>query len=66
MEFASFSTLFGLVIFILDIIALFRIIASPASMLYKIGWSLAILFLPLLGLILYAIFGGVSARHVRV
>ncbi|CAM2009729.1 PLDc N-terminal domain-containing protein [Acanthopleuribacter pedis] len=65
MEFASVGTLFGLVIFILDIIALFQILSSPSSMLYKVGWSLVILLLPLVGLILYAIFGGVRTTRVN-
>ena len=65
MEFGSIGSLFGLIIFILDVMAIFSIITNPGSILYKLGWSLVIILLPLIGLILYAIFGGFSSRRVH-
>ena len=45
--------IFGLVIFILDIWAILQIIQSKASTGAKILWVLLVLFLPLLGLIIW-------------
>ncbi len=45
--------LVGLVILALDIWAILKIIGSPASTGAKVLWILLILFLPLLGLIIW-------------
>lgn len=47
----------GLVILVLDIIALLNIWGGAASTGSKIIWSLLILFLPLIGLLLWFFFG---------
>ena len=45
--------LFGLIILILDIWALINVFQSRVSGLAKLVWFLVILFLPLLGLIIW-------------
>lgn len=49
--------IFGLLIFILDIWAIVDILGSAKSTGQKVLWILVILFLPVLGLILYVLFG---------
>lgn len=49
--------LFGLIILILDIWAIVKIVQSRKSTGAKVLWILLILFLPLLGLIIWALFG---------
>lgn len=44
-------------IFILDIIAIFDVVTGPKDTAMKVLWVLAILVLPLVGLILYYLFG---------
>ncbi|KAF9111066.1 hypothetical protein BGX27_005465 [Mortierella sp. AM989] len=48
----------GLVVFILDLIAIFEVINSNRSVTSKLLWSLLIFLFPILGLILYFLFGG--------
>ncbi|KAK3818709.1 MAG: hypothetical protein J3Q66DRAFT_338316 [Benniella sp.] len=48
----------GLIIFILDIIAIFEVINSNRSVTSKVLWSLLIFLFPFLGLLLYFLFGG--------
>lgn len=47
----------GLVIFVLDIIAVVKILGGSGSAGHKILWILLIFFLPLLGLILWFFLG---------
>lgn len=48
---------FGLVILVLDVWAIVRIVGSGASTGSQVLWIVVILLLPVLGLILWAIFG---------
>lgn len=50
-------SLVGIVIFILDIIAIVDVINSSMDGTKKLIWILAILFLPLLGMLLYFAIG---------
>lgn len=60
------SGLLGLIIFILDIVAIVKTIQSGASAGTKILWVLVVLLLPVVGLILWALMGPRpgSAAHV--
>lgn len=49
--------LFGLIILILDVYAIVKTVGSNASTGSKVLWIVVILLLPLLGLILWALFG---------
>lgn len=49
----EFGGLIGLIILILDIIAIINVIGSSASIGAKVLWTLLILFLPLIGLIIW-------------
>ncbi len=49
--------LIGLVILALDIYAIVQIVGSGASTGAKIGWSLLVLLLPVVGLIIWAFAG---------
>lgn len=49
--------LFGLIILILDVYAIVKILGSGASTGSKVLWIVVILLLPVLGLILWALFG---------
>ncbi|MFH0985922.1 MAG: PLD nuclease N-terminal domain-containing protein [Candidatus Omnitrophota bacterium] len=51
------KTLLGLVVLILDIIALVDCLKSDASTGKKLLWILLILFLPVVGMILYFLLG---------
>lgn len=51
------ADLLAAVVFILDIIAIVSVIAGHGSVVRKVAWTLIILLLPLLGMILYFIFG---------
>ena len=51
------STLFGLIILVLDIIAIINVLTGSGSTGHKVLWTLLILFLPLIGLILYYLIG---------
>ncbi|MFT6676490.1 MAG: hypothetical protein ACJAVM_002694 [Sulfitobacter sp.] len=57
--------LFGLIILIADIYAIYQVITSGASSLSKILWTLGILLLPLVGLIVWLI-AGPRGGSVRV
>lgn len=50
-------SLIGLVILILDVIALVSLLKSGADTGTKILWALLIIFLPVLGMILYFLMG---------
>jgi succinate dehydrogenase/fumarate reductase cytochrome b subunit len=49
--------LLGLIILVLDIWAIFNVVASYNGILSKIIWTLIILCLPILGFILWLILG---------
>ncbi len=48
--------LLGLVVFVLDLVAIGSVITSPGSVLRKVVWIIAILCLPVLGMLLYFLF----------
>lgn len=54
---AKFGGLLGLVILALDIWAILSVIKSSASLGVKLVWIVLILILPVLGLIIWALFG---------
>lgn len=49
--------LIGLIIFVADIWAIARTWTSTASTGAKVGWTLAIVFLPVIGLLLWLFLG---------
>lgn len=49
----EFGGIFGLIILVLDIIAIINVLGSSASTAAKVIWTLLIIFLPLLGLIIW-------------
>lgn len=49
--------IFGILILVLDIIAIVEIFKSSKDTIHKLLWSLFILFAPLLGLLVYYFFG---------
>ncbi len=51
------TSLLGFVIFIADIWAIFTIAQSKESVISKLMWIVLILFLPLVGLLIWWIFG---------
>jgi len=53
----TFNGLIGLIILALDIWAIINVLKSSAEVGMKIIWVLLILFLPVLGLIIWAIAG---------
>ncbi|MGP0174158.1 PLDc N-terminal domain-containing protein [Pseudomonas sp. NCHU5208] len=54
---STLSSLIGLAIFALDIWAIINVLKSNAETGIKILWVLLILFLPVLGLIIWALAG---------
>lgn len=58
------SSLFGLVVLALDIWGIINVLRSGASTGAKALWVLLIIFLPLVGLILWFLTGPRSARAV--
>ena len=48
---------FGLLLLVLDVYAIVKVVGSGASTGKKVLWIVLILILPLLGLILWALFG---------
>ncbi len=51
----------GLIILILDVYAIFKIVGSSASTGAKVGWTVLVLLLPLLGVIIWFLFGPKSS-----
>jgi hypothetical protein len=51
------SGLFGLIVLVLNVLAIVKIIQSRAGTTSKVLWIVAILLLPVLGLILWFLFG---------
>ena len=47
----------GLIILILDVYAIVKIFGSNAGTGAKVGWTVAVLLLPVLGVILWFLFG---------
>ena len=47
----------GLIILILDVYAILKVMGSNASTGAKVGWTVLILLLPLLGVIIWFLFG---------
>ena len=57
--------LFGLIVLIADLYAIYQVLTSGASTLPKVLWTLAILILPVLGFIAWLI-AGPRGSSVRV
>ncbi len=55
------ESILGLIVLVLDIYAIFQIVASSASTGAKIGWSLLVLLLPVVGLLIW-FFAGPRGR----
>lgn len=53
----AYSGLLGVIILVLDIYAIIRVAQSGASAMSKAIWIVLIILLPVLGLILWALFG---------
>lgn len=49
--------LFGLIVLIADIYAIYQVLTSGSSTGAKVVWTLAILILPILGFLAWLIFG---------
>ena len=56
--------IFGLIVLIADLYAIYQVLTSGASTLSKVLWTLAILILPVLGFIAWLI-AGPRGRAVR-
>ncbi len=50
-------SIFGLIVLVLDIIALVSLLQSGADTATKVLWALLIILLPVLGMILYFLMG---------
>lgn len=61
----DYHGLIGLIILILDIWAIVNVVQSTNGILSKIIWIIVILILPVLGFILWLIFGPRSASRGR-
>ena len=57
--------IFGLIVFLLDLYAIWNVITSSTSTGKKVIWTLAILILPVLGLIVW-FFMGPRGRGAKV
>jgi len=57
-------SLLGLVVFVLDVIALVSLLKSGADSGTKILWALLIILLPVLGMILYFLMGPGRAKVI--
>ncbi len=55
------TNLIGVVILILDIVAIVSVVAGRGSLVHKLLWTLLILCLPVVGLLLYYLIGRSSA-----
>ena len=53
----GYTGILGIIILILDIYAIIRIVQSGAEPLWKAIWIVIVLRLPVLGLILWVLFG---------
>ena len=61
--FSGYS-LIGLVLLVLDIVALIKLLQSGADTSTKILWALLIILLPLVGMILYFLMGPGRSRAI--
>jgi len=52
-----FTGIFGIVVLILDIIALFDILGGRGSAGHKLLWFLVVFFLPVIGMVIYFLIG---------
>ncbi len=59
---SSYSGLLGLIVLIADVYAIVKIVQSGASTGSKVIWIVVILLLPVLGFILWLLFGPSSRR----
>lgn len=59
-QFGTYS-LFGLLILILDIVAIASVVMGGGSVGHKLLWIILILLLPVVGMVLYFIFGKSTA-----
>ncbi|MGQ3070795.1 MAG: PLDc N-terminal domain-containing protein [Ferrovibrionaceae bacterium] len=59
---SSYSGIFGLIVLIADVYAIVKIVQSGASTGSKVVWIVVILLLPVLGFILWLLFGPASRR----
>ena len=59
------NSLLGLIVLVLDIWAIVKLLETSASTEKKVLWILLILFLPLLGLILWLMFGPRLSRQAK-
>jgi hypothetical protein len=50
---SNYSPILGLIILIADIYAIVMIVQSPAANIEKLIWSIAILLLPVIGLVVW-------------
>jgi len=50
-------SIFGLIVLVLDIIAIIGVISGRSSVVRKLLWTLIVLILPLLGMALYFLIG---------
>lgn len=58
------SGILGLIILILDIVAIVKVLQSGASVLAKVLWTVLILALPVVGLIIWLLLGPRGAAPV--
>jgi hypothetical protein len=56
-----YTGIVALVILILDIIAIVSVLGGGGSAMYKLVWILLILFLPIIGMVLYFLLGKQAA-----
>ena len=55
------TSLIGVLILILDIVAIVSVVAGRGSLGHKLLWTLLVLVLPLIGMLLYFLIGRSSA-----
>ncbi|KAI8917514.1 hypothetical protein DFJ77DRAFT_508990 [Powellomyces hirtus] len=60
------SSLLGLIVLVLDLVAVFEVLNSPRATMAKVGWILFIFFFPILGLIIYYFFGRKTGTQYEV
>ncbi|MGK7758655.1 PLDc N-terminal domain-containing protein [Marinovum sp. B10] len=58
--------IFGLIILIADLYAIYKTLTSAASTGAKVVWTLVILILPVLGFLAWLLFGPQGPRRTRL
>jgi hypothetical protein len=53
----QFGGIGGLIVLVLDVWAIVNVLQSPGDVPKKVGWTVLIIILPVLGFILWALFG---------